>query len=148
MLTGIDPNMPPDLLDCLMRMGHGDEIAIVDANFPATSTAARSHFGKVIQMVGFDAPQIAGLITKLMPLDGLSDACAYRMEIDNAPQELGPVHQETFDVLAAAKPKDAALSSLERQDFYKRANTAFAIVRCTEGRPFGCFILRKGVLFF
>ena len=148
MLNGIDPNIPPDLLDCLMRMGHGDEIVIADANFPATSTAARTHWGKVIQMVGFDAPQIAGLITGLMPLDGLSDACAYRMEIDNAPDELGQVHHETFAVLAAAKPKEAALSSLERQAFYQRANAAFAIVRCTEGRPFGCFILRKGVLFF
>ena len=27
MLKGIDPRMPADLLDVLMRMGHGDETA-------------------------------------------------------------------------------------------------------------------------
>ena len=40
MLIGIDPRMTPPLMDALMRMGHGDEIAVVDANFPADSIAA------------------------------------------------------------------------------------------------------------
>ncbi len=39
MLKGIDPILGPDLLAILRAMGHGDEIAIVDANFPATSSA-------------------------------------------------------------------------------------------------------------
>ena len=37
MLIGIDPLLSPDLLRILRAMGHGDEIAIVDANYPATS---------------------------------------------------------------------------------------------------------------
>ena len=39
MLWGIDPLLTADLLYALRRMGHGDEIVVVDTNFPATSTA-------------------------------------------------------------------------------------------------------------
>ena len=147
MLKGIDPRMPPALLDCLMRMGHGDEIVIADANFPSESTAASTHWGEAIQMTGFDAADVADLICGLMPLDGFSDAAAYRMQIDGAADEMGDVHRDVFAVLEAAKPEGAALSSIERQGFYARAAKAFAVVRTTEAQPFGCFILRKGVIF-
>ena len=36
MLKGISPLLTPDLLHALASMGHGDAIAIVDANFPLT----------------------------------------------------------------------------------------------------------------
>ena len=143
MLIGIDPHMPADLLDCLMRMGHGDEIVIADANFPSASIAAKTP----IEMTGFNAVEIAEMICALIPLDGFSDAAAYRMEIDNAPDEFGAVHAEVFAVLDAAKPGGAVLGSLERQAFYPRAAKAFAVVQSAEARPYGCFILRKGVIF-
>ena len=41
MLIGIDPQQSADLLHCLSVMGHCDEFAIVDANFPAAACAAR-----------------------------------------------------------------------------------------------------------
>jgi len=147
MLKGIDPRMPPALLDCLMRMGHGDEIVIADANFPSESTASTTLWGEAIQMTGFGAAEVARLVCALMPLDGLAEAAAYRMEIDGAPSEMGNVHEDVFEVLAAAKPEGAVLTSIERQAFYARASSAFAVVRTTEARPFGCFILRKGVIF-
>ena len=34
---GLDPILGPELLSALRCMGHGDEIALVDANFPASS---------------------------------------------------------------------------------------------------------------
>ena len=37
MLKGIDPLLNAELLHILAGMGHGDELAIVDANFPATT---------------------------------------------------------------------------------------------------------------
>ena len=58
-----------------------------------------------------------------------------------------PAHKAVFDVLARNMPAGAALGSLERQDFYKHARHCFAVVQCSEDRPFGCFILRKGVIF-
>ncbi len=41
MLRGIDPLLGPELLHVLRAMGHGDEIAVVDANYPALSDARR-----------------------------------------------------------------------------------------------------------
>ena len=41
MLKGIDPILGPELLATLRAMGHADEIAIVDANFPAAANARR-----------------------------------------------------------------------------------------------------------
>ena len=35
MLRNINPILSPELLYALRAMGHGDEIALVDANFPA-----------------------------------------------------------------------------------------------------------------
>lgn len=147
MLTGIDPRMTPDLLHTLALMGHGDEIVIADANFPAAATAAHCVVADPLVLPGLDAPEAARLICALMPLDAFVDHAALRMEIDGAPDEMGTVHSDTWAVLEAAKPADAQLGSLERQAFYARAKTAFAVVHSAEARPYGCFILRKGVVF-
>jgi len=40
-LKNINPLLSPELLMVLRSMGHGDEIAVVDANFPAASMARR-----------------------------------------------------------------------------------------------------------
>ncbi len=52
MLKGIDPVLSPELLHALATMGHGDEIAVVDANFPAASVARR-----LIRLDGVAAPR-------------------------------------------------------------------------------------------
>ena len=49
MLKGIDPLLGPDLLRILRAMGHGDEIAIVDGNYPAHTDAQR-----LVRMDGHD----------------------------------------------------------------------------------------------
>ncbi len=69
------------------------------------------------------------------------------MEIDGAADELGEVHAQVFDVLTPRLPQGVRLGSLERLAFYARGKTTFAVVQCGETRPFGCFILRKGVIF-
>ena len=40
MLRGIHPLLTADLLHVLARMGHGDDLAILDANHPAETIAA------------------------------------------------------------------------------------------------------------
>ena len=54
MLKEIDPLLGPELLRVLRAMGHGDEIAIVDGNYPAETDARR-----LIRMDGHDAPRLA-----------------------------------------------------------------------------------------
>ncbi|WP_227427876.1 RbsD/FucU family protein [Roseibaca sp. Y0-43] len=147
MLKGIDPRMPAALLDVLMRMGHGDEIAVVDANFPSHSTAADTVTGQVIELPGFTAPEAIALVTSLMPLDAFVPEGAFWMQRDGAGDVPDEVHSEALKVMMAEMPDGGAVGSLERQKFYKRARQGFAVLRTTEPRPFGCFILRKGVIF-
>ena len=146
MLIGIDRRMPPALLHCLARMGHGDEIIVSDANFPSDSTASHCLVPQAIPLAGLDAPAAIELITDLMPLDGFIDYSALRMQIDNEPDTIGQVHSQAWDILRQRLPQNGQLSSIERQDFYAQAKQAFAVVRTSEARPYGCFILRKGVV--
>ncbi len=147
MLIGIDARMTPELLYTLAQMGHGDELVLADTNFPAASTAARCVIDTPLQLPGLDATAAAEVICSVFPLDAYVPFCALRMEVDDKPDEMTAAHKAVFDVLARNMPSGAALGSLERQDFYKRANTAYAVVQCTETSGFGCFILKKGVVF-
>lgn len=147
MLIGIDSKLTPALLHTLALMGHGDEIVIADANFPAASTAAQCDYPEPLVLAGLNAPEAVRLITTLLPIDEFVEYGALRMEIDDAPDEMGDVHTMVWEALEAVKPAQAGLGSLERQIFYTRAQSAFAVVQTCEARPFGCFILRKGVVF-
>ncbi len=147
MLIGIDARMTPDLLATLARMGHGDEIALVDSNYPASATAAHCVVRDPIQLAGLDAAEAADLITGVMPLDQFVPTCALRMEVDGSPDEVTDVHRAVFEIVESRMPEGAATGSIERQDYYRHARTCFAVVQCSEARAFGCFILRKGVVF-
>ncbi|MBM2322590.1 MULTISPECIES: RbsD/FucU family protein [Marivita] len=147
MLIGLDPRLTPDLLYTLARMGHGDEIAVVDRNYPSATSAAGCLVKDVIHYPGHDAATVVDLITQVMPLDSFHSYCALRMEIDNAPDTVSDVHQAVWDVLTPRLPEGGVLSSIGRQEFYRHAAICFAVVQCSEDRPFGCFILRKGVVF-
>ena len=57
MLKGIDPVLGPDLLAILRAMGHGDEIVIADANFPAAANARR-----LVRADGIDAVRLVKAI--------------------------------------------------------------------------------------
>lgn len=147
MLIGINAKMPPALLFCLARMGHGDELVIADSNFPSESTARHCVEKAVLQLPGMNTTEAIALITSVMPLDYFTEYAVLRMEVDSHPEDITEAHQAAWDVLRPIKPKEANLDSIERQSFYKQAQTAFAVVQTTETRPFGCFILRKGVVF-
>ncbi len=147
MLHGINPAISPELLYILARMGHGDELVLVDANYPAASTAQTCTVPDVVTYPGMSSAEVADLITELMPLDNFHTYGALRMEVDEQPNEVNAVHQDVFAVLTPRLPEGATLGSIERQAFYAKAKTCFAVVQCSEMRAFGCFILRKGVIF-
>jgi L-fucose mutarotase/ribose pyranase (RbsD/FucU family) len=43
MLKGLNPLLTPDVLYALCAMGHGDEVVIVDAHYPADVVARSLH---------------------------------------------------------------------------------------------------------
>jgi len=140
MLKGIHPLLSPDLLHALRSMGHGDEIAIVDANFPAVTNARR-----LIRLDGVEAPRAAQAILSVLPLDDFQPDAAFRMAITDDADAIPPVVAE-FEAVLAAAGYLRAIAPLERFAFYERAQTAFAIVVTGETRLWGNLLLKKGAL--
>lgn len=147
MLKNIDPILNADLLYVLRAMGHGDEIVLVDCNFPATSVAAETVSGKLIELEGVDIEAAAKAILSVMPLDSFVDEPVLRMEMVGAPDELAECHVDMKRVLAEDRDHAWKMGSIERFAFYDRAKTTFAVVAAMgERRPYGCFVLTKGVI--
>jgi len=140
MLYGIDPILGPDLLHALRAMGHGDEICIVDANFPAVSNARR-----LIRVDAADAVTVAGAILSLMPLDTFVPNAAFVMQVVGKPKEAPPVYG-LFQKAIDGRQKGFKLARIERFKFYERARTCFAIVATGERRLYGNLILTKGIV--
>jgi len=144
MLFGIPAALPADLLHTLASMGHGDEIVLVDANYPAASDAAHTHLGKSLELLGRDLPEATADILALLPLDLFVDDPVSVMATPGS--ETPSVHTDIEALLASVPGAPYRLGAIERFDFYSRARKAFAIVRTLERRPYGNVILKKGVL--
>jgi Fucose dissimilation pathway protein FucU len=141
MLKGLDPLLPPDLLHALAAMGHGDELALVDRNYPATSTSQR-----LIRLDGADTAAAARAILGLFPLDTFVDEPLLRMEVVGSPDEVTPVQRELAGIASELEDREVAMGSLERFAFYERSRGAFATVITGEDAPYACFLLIKGVI--
>ncbi|RPI21574.1 MAG: fucose isomerase, partial [Acidobacteria bacterium] len=75
MLKGISPNLSPELLGVLYRMGHGDEIVLADAHFPGETFGRR-----VIRADGLGVACLLDAILPLFELDSYVDAPVVMME--------------------------------------------------------------------
>jgi L-fucose mutarotase len=141
MLLGIPKLLTPDLLHALCAMGHGDEIAIVDSNFPAASVGRR-----VIEMPGATSTDLLDAVLAVMPLDTFVSPAAITMEIVGDPKAR-PAAVEDFEATVARRTQDArALGHHERQQFYARARNAYVVVRTGDGRPYANILLVKGTI--
>ena len=140
MLKGIHPLLGPDLLHTIRSMGHGDDIVIADANFPAAFMGP-----KVVRADGVDALAMTEAILAHMPLDTFVPEAAWRMEVVGDPGAVPEVcaeFQKTVHRLAG----DFTVHSVERFAFYEMSRKAACIVATTEFRLYGNIILKKGVL--
>jgi L-fucose mutarotase len=133
MLIGLDPLLTPDLLHALAAMGHGDTIALVDANYPATRGR------RLVVLAGAGAAPVLGAMLSVLPVEA-----AATMQVIGDAGAVPEVVAELKAVLAArAAPEPTAL---ERHAFYAAAETAYAIVATGERRFYGNILLTKGVV--
>ena len=135
MLKGISPVLSPDLLKTLAEMGHGDEIVISDAHFPAHSVNAR-----VLRADGVGADRLLAGIIPLFELDSYATPVAM----------MAPVPGDTLDPEVERKYRAALgyagkIDRVERYAFYERAKKAYAVVLSGETAKYGNVILKKGV---
>jgi len=141
MLKGLDPLLGPELLSTLREMGHGDDIAIVDTNYPATSSGL-----PIVRLDGIPAPRILDAVLSVMPLDDFVPDAAWRMQMVGDPEGEQPIFEEFRAVIAAREGSRFRLASLERFAFYEKARNAYAIVVSGERRLYGNIILKKGIV--
>ncbi|MDB5886574.1 MAG: RbsD or FucU transport [Polaromonas sp.] len=143
MLKNIPPLLTPDALHALASMGHGDDLAIVDANFPAAALAGKGG-ARLVQLAGANAAQVLQAVLQLLPLDDFVPETAWTMQaVGDAGAVPGPVAEFAAALQAAG---EAPASALERFAFYQRAQSAFVIVQTGEQRKYGNIVLRKGVI--
>ena len=140
MLRGISYLFSPELLAALYQMGHGDEIVLVDAYYPA-----HSKNGRVIRADGLKVADLLDAILPLFPIDEYVDdplvmmACAPIDEPDPA------VEADYRAAIERHAPNAPAIQFIDRFAFYERSETAFAILITGETRKYGNIILKKGV---
>ena len=140
MLKGVDPLLGPELLKILRAMGHGDDIAIVDANFPADSSAQR-----LVRMDGARATDVVRAVLSVLPLDTFVPNAAFRMAVVGNEGEVPKIVSE-FDALLKKVGYDGEIEAVERFAFYDRAKAAYAVVATGERRYWGNLILKKGAI--
>lgn len=136
MLSGIDPILAGDLLAALDRLGHGDELVVADANFPAYRVGPA-----VVETPGSAAPRVVEAIRTVVPLDGYEGASVLLMTAEGG-ERLAVQHE----LVGAAAVDADRVGELERFAFYERAAGAQLVVRTGELRPYGNVVLRKGVV--
>ena len=139
MLIGIDPFLSGDALAVLRDMGHGDTIALVDANFPA------HYLGPPAIRMDTDLVRAGRAILSVIPLDSFVDGPVRRMEIDGKPRELGEAHQ-AFAAMVQEVAGPWPMGSIERFRFYEEARGCATIFATLERRPYANMMLSKGVL--
>jgi L-fucose mutarotase len=140
MLKGIDPLLGPELLMVLRTMGHGDEIAIVDGNYPADTDAQR-----LVRMDGHSATEIVNAVLSVMPVDDFVADAVFRPAAGGDAARVEPVFAEFEKILKTHEPK-RKITVLVGADFYNRVKASYAVVATGERRLYGNLILRKGVI--
>ena len=141
MLKGLDPLLSPDLLHTLRAMGHGDEIVIADANYPAEAMGL-----PVIRLDGLSATAVLEAVLSVMPLDTFVPEAAWRMEVVGDPDAEQPIFADFRDASGQARGERLstrlarALRILcQSQNLFRRGGN--------RGAPtYGNIILKKGVV--
>ena len=138
MLKNVPKIVSPELLKVLCEMGHGDEIVIADANYPAETNGKR-----VVRADGLGGNALLEAILELIPLDTYAEFNMMLMNTTNG--DPTPKIWETYRK-TALKDENLRLGFLERQEFYDRSKNAYAIIASGEEAVYANIILKKGVI--
>lgn len=141
MLIGIPALLGPQLLATLRAMGHGDEIALVDGNYPAKEQAHR-----LIRADGHHLVPMLDAILSVLPVDDAVPEALFRASVKGDPLLADPVHHE-MEAICARRAPGRKVVALAGADFYQRVRSAHAIVATSEPRLYANIIIRKGVIY-
>lgn len=139
MLKGIHPAISPDLLKILAEMGHGDELVLSDAHFPAHQL-----HHKVVRADGISINSLLTGITPLFEFDTYTEAPLIMMQAVEGDSLDPAVEQSYLQTIKSAVGNVPKLARMDRFAFYERAKQAYAVVITGETAKYGN-IIKKGV---
>lgn len=140
MLKGVSPLLSPELLAILCEMGHGDEIVLADAHFPAVTMGRR-----VVRADGLEIAALLDAILPLFELDSYVDAPVVMMAAVPG-DTLNPRVEESYTAaIRRHSSRGTPPARIERAAFYERARQSFAVVATGDTATYGNVILKKGV---
>lgn len=141
MLKGIPNIISSDIMQVLMKMGHGDELVIADANFPAASNAKR-----LIDAAGCMIPDLLDAILQFVPLDQYVEDSVFLMEVDLTKEPRPAIWDKYEEVIRSHEPDFKDFAYLPRFDYYDRASNAFAVIASGDASLNANIIIKKGVV--
>lgn len=141
MLYGIPEIITPDLLKVMMEMGHGDEIVLADANFPAAS-----HTSRLIRCDGHAIPLLLDAILHMFPLDKYVERPVAIMQIVPGDLVETPIWDKYMSIIEQRTGFSQPLEKIERFEFYERTKRAYAVIATGEKALYANIILKKGVI--
>lgn len=140
MLIGINPILGPELLFTLRSMGHGDEIAIVDGNYPAQSDGKN-----LVRADGLGLIPVLDAVLSVMPLDLETDDSFMRTCNYEHPEDPDPVHLAIDEQVARRYP-NLSIKVDAGDVIYDRIIKCHTIVASSETALYANVVLRKGVV--
>ena len=141
MLKDIDPLLRGELLKALDELGHGEEVALVDRNFPAYGVGVQ-----VVDLGEVNCDRASTALFSVLPLDEFGDSPIIRMGIDGQPRVTNGAHDSVRENANASMGKDWQWVEVPRIEFYSRIREVRLVIRCLEDAPYACFIFRKGIV--
>ena len=144
MLKGLDPLLTPELLMHLCAMGHGEWVAVVDANF----TAGHLSQGKpVVRLPGNGLERVSRAVLSVFPLAvDVAQPAAFMRVCHSADGHRTAAQQAVVDLVVAEGFKAEQVESVERYAFYEKIKGASLIVQSGEGTAYGNALFCKGVI--
>jgi len=144
MLKGIDPLLTPELLMHLCAMGHGEWVAVVDANFTANFLSQ----GKpVVRIPGHSLERVSRAVLSVFPLATDEAQPAAFMRVSNSDEGHRTLaQQEVIELVVTQGFKPEQVEAVERYAFYEKIKGVSLIVQCGEGTAYGNALFCKGVI--
>ncbi len=144
MLKGIDPLLTPELLMHLCAMGHGEWVAVVDANF----TAVFLSLGKpVVRIPGHSLERVSRAVLSVFPLAlDVAQPAAFMRVCHSAEGHRTAAQQAVVDLVVAEGFTAEQVEPVERYAFYEKIKGASLIVQSGEGTAYGNALFCKGVI--
>jgi L-fucose mutarotase len=143
MLNGIAACLGPQLLFNLRAMGHGDEIALVDANYPAQSDANGA--GGLVRADGVAMLELLDAVLALLPLDTAVEHAVMIATVKGDGKTLDPIH-DAMCAVVARRCGSAPVLAMEGAAFYERVKSAHTVLATSEPSFYANIILRKGAI--